>query len=414
MRIICRRLLAVLLALGLICALAGTVSAGFTDVPADSYCAEAVNWAVARGITTGVTASSFKPNKACTRAEAVAFLWRYDRTPHYGKDPGFTDVSGSAYYYQALRWAVDRGVAKGLDAKHFAPSRACSRAQIVTLLWRYAGSPAVSGGTDFRDVDPDRYYFAAVVWAVKNGIVKGKTADRFAPNEVCTRAQIVTMLWRLDRLLPEKHLVALDPGHQSKANYDTEPIGPGSSETKAKCSAGTYGYASHLHEYQLNLTVSLQLREALERRGYWVIMTRETHDVDLSNIQRAQFANEAGADIMVRVHANGSTNASKHGAETVCMTRTTPYNPALYAKSRALSEAVVNGLCAVSGAKNNGVWETNTMTGINWSQVPVTIVEMGYMSNETEDRNMATAAYQAKLVKGICDGIDAYFAANGG
>ena len=138
-------------------------------------------------------------------------------------------------------------------------------------------------------------------------------------------------------------------------------------------------------------------------------MTRESHDVDISNIQRAKFANNAGANIMVRIHANGSDNTSKSGAMTINMTKSNPYNKYLYTKSRALSDSIVNHLCAKTGAKNNSVWDTDTMTGINWSTIPVTIVEMGYMTNPTEDRNMATASYQIKIVQGICDGIDEYF-----
>ena len=378
-----RRVVIAVLALVLLLAAAPGASAAFSDVPSGAYYAEAVNWAVGRGITSGTTSTTFSPHAVCSRAEAVTFLWRFDYSPHYGKDHAYADVSASAYYSKAVRWAVDRGITAGVSAASFAPNAPCTRAQIVTFLWSYAGRPTVSGTIPFRDVKPDSYYTEAVRWAVKKGITRGTSATAFSPNAPCTRAQIVTMLYKLDRVLPAKKLVVLDPGHQLHGNYDTEPNGPGSSVMKAKCSAGTYGPTSKLHEYQLNLTVSLQLREALERRGYRVLMTRETHDVDLSNIQRAQFANNAGADIVIRVHANGSTNTSVNGAETVCLTKNNPYCKSIYAKSRALSDAIVNHLCAKTGAKNKGVWETDTMTGINWSTVPVTIVEMGYMSNPT-------------------------------
>lgn len=388
-------------------------AAGFYDVSPKAYYADAVQWAVGRGITAGTSSTRFSPNAPCSRAEAVTFLWRFDDSPHFGKDSSFSDVRASDYYHSAVRWAVDREITAGVTGTEFGPNATCTRAQIVTFLWVYAGRPATDDSVPFRDVSPKSYYAKAVRWAAQNGITSGTSETTFSPKAPCTRAQIVTMLYKLSKVLPAKKLVVLDPGHQSRANYDKEPNGPGSSVMKAKCSAGTYGPTSRLNEYELNLTVSFQLREALERRGYRVLMTRESHNVNLSNVQRAQFANNAGADIVIRVHANGSDNTSVHGAETVCLTKNNPYCKRIYKKSRALSDSIVNHLCAQTGAKNKGVWETDTMTGINWSTVPVTIVEMGYMSNPTEDRNMATASYQKKIVAGICDGVDEYFANNG-
>lgn len=137
--------------------------------------------------------------------------------------------------------------------------------------------------------------------------------------------------------------------------------------------------------------------------------TRTTHDVDLSNVDRAKIGNTVHADAVVHIHANGSTDASVHGAYTINMTENNPWNANLYTKSRALSEAVLNAFCARTGARKRSIWDTDTMTGINWSTVPVTIIEMGYMSNRAEDLAMATAAYQQKMVLGIADGIDDYF-----
>jgi N-acetylmuramoyl-L-alanine amidase len=204
------------------------------------------------------------------------------------------------------------------------------------------------------------------------------------------------------------YVIAIDAGHQAHGNFGQEPIGPGASTMKTKVAGGTKGTTTGIPEYQLTLDVSLKLRDALEEKGYQVVMIRETNDVDITNSERAQIANEADADAFIRVHANGSDSASANGAMTICQTSSNPYNSEYYEDSKRLSELVLDAYTEATGIRKERVWETDTMSGINWCMVPVTIIELGYMTNPEEDMKMQDEEFQNTMVEGIVAGIETY------
>ena len=187
------------------------------------------------------------------------------------------------------------------------------------------------------------------------------------------------------------HIIGIDPGHQSESvdMSAPEPNGPGSSEMKAKCTSGTQGTYSGVPEYQLNLEVSLQLKDELER---------------------AQYAASQGAEIYVRIHANGDDSHTASGALTMSPSQNNPYIPQLFEQSDRLSRCIIDSYCAATGFQNLGIQYTDTMTGINWSTVPVTILEMGFMTSQNDDLKMNDAEFQKTMVQGIANGIDSYFA----
>ena len=205
--------------------------------------------------------------------------------------------------------------------------------------------------------------------------------------------------------------VAIDPGHQGSwvDMSAQEPSAPGSSETKAKATTGTTGKFSGLNEYELNLQVSLLLRDELEDRGYEVVMTREDHDTAISNKERAELAAAEGADILVRIHANGSDDTSVNGALAMVPSQSNPYVGYMYEECYELGEDILKAYCESTGIADDGVQYYDNMSGINWSTIPVTILEMGFMSNQNDDLLMADETFQPVMAEGIANGIDDYF-----
>ena len=171
---------------------------GFNDVKSGDYFYDAVNWAVEKGITTGTSATTFSPNASCTRAQIVTFLWRASGSPEpkTASNP-FTDVAANAYYCKAVLWAVENGITTGTSATTFSPDAPCTRAQGVTFLWRANGSKAASAAASFTDVASDAYYAPAVAWAAEQNVTGGVGNGLFSPDTTCTRAQNVSMLYRL-------------------------------------------------------------------------------------------------------------------------------------------------------------------------------------------------------------------------
>lgn len=206
-----------------------------------------------------------------------------------------------------------------------------------------------------------------------------------------------------------KKTVVIDPGHQKKGDSSKEPMGPGATETKAKVTTGATGIYTKQKESELVLKVALLLEKALKEEGYNVIMTRTTNNINISNKERATIANNADADAFVRLHADSYSDSSVNGISTLCQTANNKYNGDIADKSYKLSKSVLDNMVKITGAKSRGVTRTDTMSGINWSKVPVTIIEMGFLSNEKEDKLLASSSYQNKLVQGMVDGINSFF-----
>jgi N-acetylmuramoyl-L-alanine amidase len=200
-------------------------------------------------------------------------------------------------------------------------------------------------------------------------------------------------------------VVVLDPGHDLRANPATEPIGPGSAIRKIKDGGGTRGVVSGLTEAELNLAVAQRLQPLLERAGVRVVLTRtRTSGTSMGNIARARIANRAGAALFLRIHADGSPDPAVRGTHTLYPALRRGWTDDVYAESRRAATIVQRELVRALGFPDRGLQERSDFTGFNWADVPVILVELGFMTNPTEDRLLATSAYQRRAAVGLCRG----------
>ena len=205
-----------------------------------------------------------------------------------------------------------------------------------------------------------------------------------------------------------QYVICIDPGHQAKGDMSQEPVGPGSSETKFKVSWGTQGVSTNIPEYELTLSASKILKSYLEQMGFKVIMTRETNDVNITNSERAVFANDNNADLVIRIHADGSEDSSTTGASLHIPSQDSQYTSKIYPESNECAK-LISLQMKQDGFKVNNIYQRSDLTGFNWSKVPVVLVEMGFMSNPEEDQKMAETSYQEKMMKSVAEGAQAYF-----
>jgi len=206
-----------------------------------------------------------------------------------------------------------------------------------------------------------------------------------------------------------KHVVAIDPGHQKTGVSEKEPIGPGAEETAVKMSSGATSATTGRKEYEWTLLLSVKLKAELEARGYGVVLTREEANVKISNAERAQMISETDAEIYIGIQTDASSNESAHGMYAQITTKNNLYVPQNYTASKKLAKELQGRLIAETGAYDRGVKEVDNLAMLNYSDIPTTAIYLGFMSNIEEDTNLWTEEYQNKIIKAICDGIDAYF-----
>lgn len=202
-----------------------------------------------------------------------------------------------------------------------------------------------------------------------------------------------------------KKVIVIDPGHSCIATSKKEPISPGSEIMKVQDTIGACGINSKLPEYALNLKVALKLGKLLESEGYKVILTRTSNSQELSNIERAEIGNKNNADLVIRIHADSFSNTNVSGA-TMLVPGDSGYAKSIYQTSRKYGQVIMRELLKKAGMKSRGITVRTDLTGFNWSKVPVVLIEMGFLSNPSEDKLLSTDAYQGKIAAGLCQGIN--------
>lgn len=263
---------------------------------------------------------------------------------------------------------------------------------------KFGAEPGIAGGSVTWSVDKTKY--ASInskgkFTAKRAGKVKVTVSDSLGSDTVTVN-------------ITPKKVVAIDAGHQKKGDSSTEPIGQGASMKKPKVAGGTSGVYTKVPEYKLTLTVAKKLKRQLVSRGYKVVMIRTKDDVNISNKERAQKANET-SDICIRLHADGSSDSSVSGASALYPSSSNKYVGKLSKSCKALSDSVLSAMCKKSGARNRGLSQRDDLTGTNWSSIPVTLIEMGFMTNKSEDIRLQDDNYQKKLAIGMAEGVEKYF-----
>lgn len=281
--------------------------------------------------------------------------------------------------------------------------RVLSAILVLAFVFSCAMAEAIIGGADaptaiFVESSEQETQVVEIIGPVSSAEVPAASDEPAATPEAAVTAEPT----QTPRLYGLK--IGIDPGHQGQGNSDREPVAPGSKEMKAKVSSGTSGRSTGIAEYITVLEISLKLRDALEKEGATVYMTRDTHDIDISNKERAEMMNELGVDLALRIHCDGAEDSSANGIGLYV--RKTGEKQE---ESEAAANVILDAMVEATGAKKRGVHLRDTYTMNNWSIVPCILVECGFMSNPEEDEKLNDPAYQDLLVEGILSGVASYF-----
>lgn len=397
----------------------------FSDVDTEAWYYEYVEKSYEMGLFNGTDKDKFSPESGMTRAMFVTVLSRVeqiDESIYSGTI--FSDVEDGTWYAPAVKWASDIGIVEGYGDGKFGTYDDISREEMATFICRYVvyknfQLASITVSSVFKDEAMVAIWAKeALVLMKETGIIEGDDEGNFNPQSSASRVEGAAVFVRLCsaanieliRLPLTGVIIGVDAGHQSMANLEKEPVAPGSSTTKVKVTGGTKGTTTGIPEYELNLQVALKLEQKLIDLGATVIMVRRTNDVDISNVQRATMMNDAGADLVIRIHANGSESSSVNGA--MMLVPSGSHTTAIQAESIAAGEIIFESYLTATGAKNMGVIKRDDLTGFNWSEVPVCLIELGYMTNPREDRLMATDDYRALCAQGLAEGILKWYESN--